>query len=154
MRHLVAIIALTVVIGLFPGTSKAGEPETPTITFALLEKTVFNNTPPPKFPAELSKLEGKRVRLSGFVTPYDDPENLAKMVLVKSPGGCFFCGPSAATAVVLVRRVPSDPVLKNLTDPVEVEGILHLWRAKMKNDDEAKGFLFTIDEARVRVKKK
>jgi len=154
MRHLVAIIALTVVISLFPGTSQAGETGTPTITFALLEKTVFNNTPPPRFPAELSKLEGKRVRLSGFATPYDDPENLAKMVLVNSPGGCFFCGPPSAAAVVLVRRVPNDPVLKNLAGPVEVEGILHLWRAKMKNDDEARGFLFTIDEARVRVKKK
>ena len=154
MKRIITIFALTAVIGIFFGTAGAGGREASTITFALLEKTTFSNTPPPSFPAELSKLEGKRVRISGFVTPYDDPEQLMKMVLVKSPGGCFFCSPPSANAVVFVRRIPGDPPLKNVTDMVDVEGILHLWRTEMKKDDEAKGFFFTIDEAKVNLKRR
>lgn len=152
MRRIVPII-VTFAIGLLSGISGAGATETPTLTFEMLEKTVFSDTPPPTFPAELSQLEGKRVRIAGFAAPYDDPEHLMKMVVLKSPGGCFFCAPPPATAVVFVRRVAGDPPLKNVTDPVDVEGTLHLWRSEMKDDDAAKGFLFTIDEAKASVKK-
>lgn len=154
MKRIITIFSLAALVGGLPGMSRAAGIEVSTITFALLEKTTFSNTTPPKFPAELSKLEGKRVRLSGFVTPYDDPEKLIKMVLVKSPGGCFFCSPSAPNAVVFVRRVPGDPPLKNIDDMVEAEGVLHLWRTEMKNNDEAKGFFFTIDEAKVNINRK
>jgi hypothetical protein len=154
MRRIVTIIALTFAIGLFTAISGAGATEPPTLTFEMLEKTVFSDTPPPTFPAELSQLEGKRIHITGFAAPYDDPEHLMKMVVLKSPGGCFFCSPPPATAVVFVRRAAGDPSLKNVTDPVDVEGTLLLWRSEMKDDDAAKGFLFTIDEAKVTVKKK
>lgn len=154
MKHRIMLLALTAIVAFFPGTARAGETAATTITFAILGKTTFSNTPPPKFPAELRKLEGKRVRISGFASPYDNPEKLTKMLLSNSPGGCFFCSPSSVNAVVFVRRIPADKPLKNIDDMVEVEGILHLWRAEMNKGDEAKGFLFTIDQAMVRSKKR
>jgi hypothetical protein len=86
--------------------------------------------------------------------PYDDPEELLKLILVKTPGGCFFCSSPLPNSVVFVRRSATDPPLKFSLKQISVEGILHLRRTEMPKDDEAKGFFFTIDEARVIVDKK
>ncbi len=140
-------ILVVIVLFCFGGTVTAKELGGTEISFGLLAKTVVNLLPPPKFPPELGQLEGKRIHISGFPIPYDDPEHMKKLMLVSSPGGCFFCSPPAANGIVFVRRAPGDPKLSDDVIMVNVEGTLRLWRAEMKDDDEAKGFLFTIDDA-------
>lgn len=120
-----------------------------TINFDLLAKTVYAGRSIPSFPSELKKLEGRLVRLSGFVMPYDDPDRLEKLMLVQTPGGCFFCAPPDANAIVFVRRQPKDRAIEYSPDPIKIEGKLVLWNADMNDQDEAKRFLFTIDDARV-----
>ena len=123
------------------------------LNFELLEKTEYSNEWIPAFPMELSKLEGKRLHITGFIVPYDNPETLSKLMLVKSPGGCFFCMPPLPTDVVFVRRTATDPPLKYSFESTSFEGTLHLWHSEMKEDEEAKGFFFTLDDAKVIVKK-
>ena len=118
------------------------------VKFGLLAQAVIKDNALPVFPDGLKKLEGTHVRISGFVMPYDDPKNLQKMILLETPGGCFFCSPPNINTVVFVRCTPQDRPREYSPEPVVVEGTLHLWHADMKEDDEARQFLFTIDDAK------
>jgi len=137
-------------------TANAAEPDTGTntlkvvsLTFGLLGETVPNDKPPPSFPKKLTAMEGARVRIMGFPLPYNDPENLTKLILIRTPVGCFYCNPPNMNAVVFVRRRPKDSSFKLDGQPVTFEGTLHLWRSDLKEDDDAFQFLFTIDNATV-----
>ena len=148
MKKTSTIIVAAAVVACFAApAAEPGKAAPKTIKFDLLAKATLGDKPPPTFPDELQQLEGKRVRLSGFVAPYDDPEKMQKLLLLAQPGGCAFCNPPDATAVVFVRRDPKDAKLPFSYDPVIVEGTLHLWRAGSK-DEEAQRFLFTIDDAK------
>jgi len=117
------------------------------VKFEQLAKTVTKGDKP-VFPEELRKLDGKRVRLTGFVAPYDDPEKMTKFLLTKAAVGCFFCNPPDENGVVLVRRGAKDKPLKYDSDSISVEGTLHLTGPDAK-DEEAQQFLFTLDDATV-----
>jgi len=148
MNRVITYLTILGSIGFFATFSVAEKLSLP-LSFELLEKTEYNDEWVPVFPKELSKMEGKLIRITGFITPYDDPKNLVKLILVKSPGGCFFCSPPPPTDVVFVRQTANDPPLKYSFDPISFEGIFHLRRSDMKEDDEAKGFFFTLDDAKV-----
>lgn len=148
MKYALTLLTILGIIGFLAPSALWAEDKAQPLAFELLEKTKINVSMEPVFPAELHSLEGKPVRISGFMIPYDDPEQLAKLILVKTPGGCFFCTPPMPNSVVFVRRSAADPPLKFTTDQISFEGILHLRRPEMKKDDEAKGFFFTIDDAR------
>jgi hypothetical protein len=117
------------------------------LSFDLLKQTHENAKPPPTFPNQLRDLEGKRVRITGFITPYDDPQTMTKLIVLKTPGGCFFCNPPNINSVVFVRRRPKDPPIDMDADRMTFEGTLHLWRSDLKQDDDASQFLFTVDDA-------
>ena len=134
-----------------PAAEPAAAPVT-NLTFATLSKTLVRM--PPEFPDELRSLDGKRVRITGFVMPYDDPEKLQKLLLVETPGGCFFCAPPNANALLFVRRDAKDGALAFGMDPVTFDGTLSLWHAGMQKSDEARQFLFTLNDARVQRSKR
>jgi len=148
MKQLITTLTIVSIIGLFGLSARAaGNPQV--LTFELLAKTTYGENPPPVFPAELSTMEGQHVRISGFMVPFTDTENFENLVLVNSPGGCYFCSAPLPTAVVFVRRPIADPSLKYTEDLITFEGILHLWNAKMQDEDNAKSFFFTLDDAKV-----
>lgn len=103
---------------------------------------------PAVFPEELKKLEGKRVTVSGFSIPYDDPEKMSKFLMLKAVLGCFYCSPPGEDELLFIRlgakEKPPEIDGKKLT----VEGTLHLKTPDSK-DEEAKQFLFTIDDAKI-----
>lgn len=149
MKYALTLLTMLGIIGFFGRSALWAEKMSQPLAFELLEKTKFSKEMEPVFPAELHHLEGKPVRISGFMIPYDDLEQLVKLILVKTPGGCFFCSPPMPNGIVFVRRSATDPPLKYTLEQISIEGILHLRRSEMKKDDEAKGFFFTIDEAKV-----
>lgn len=102
----------------------------------------------PFFPEELRKLDGKRVSISGFITPYADPDNMTKMLLTKSPVGCYFCNPPEENGVVLVRLSAKEKPVNMDNPTISVEGTFHLVQPDSK-DEEAAQFFFTIDDAKV-----
>ena len=147
MKQLITILTIIGIIGFLSISARAAE-DPQTLSFELLAKTTYSENPPPVFPAELSKLEGQRVRISGFMLPFADTDKFEQLLLVNSVGGCYFCSPPSPTAVVFVRRLATEPPLKFTDDLISFEGVLHLWNSKMKDDDESKSFFFTIDDAK------
>ncbi len=102
----------------------------------------------PFFPEELKKLDGKKVSISGFITPYADPDNMTKMLLTKSPVGCFFCNPPEENGVVFIRLAAKEKPVSMDNPTITVEGTFHLVQPDCK-DEEAAQFFFTIDDAKV-----
>ncbi len=163
---LIAHAAILIASGL---SAKGETPEPPqALTFELLAKTTVKEppsttihktiesisgpapdaTPLPVFPGELRKLDGKRVSISGFVTPYADPDKMSKMLLTKAPVGCFFCNPPQENGVVFIRLSAKEKPVNMDVDTITVEGTLHLVQPDSK-DEETQQFFFTIDDAKV-----
>lgn len=117
------------------------------LSFDLLAQTVLHENPPPEFPTLLRALAGKRVRITGFIAPYNDPQKMTELLLVRSPGGCYFCNPPEINTVVFVRRRPNDPPLDLDGQPMSFEGTLRLWRSDLQDADASRQFLFTLDDA-------
>jgi hypothetical protein len=122
------------------------------LNFKELAKVTHQDGSAPVVPEELKKLDGKKVRVTGFIAPYDNPENMTKFMLTEAAVGCFFCNPPEENGVVFVRLAPKAKPLNFESDTVTVEGTLH-FMGHNKKDEEAEGFLFTIDEAKSVAKK-
>ena len=117
-----------------------GKPKTP--------KPPDESEPTPVFAEELKKLEGKQVRITGFVAPYQDPDNMTKLLLLNAGTGCFFCNPPQESGIVFIRLGAKEKPINMDNDTITVEGTLHLLQPDSK-DDEAKQFFYTIDDAKV-----
>ena len=143
-------IALLLAAAIIP--CRGAEPGAPVnLSFDLLKKTVVKETDGNlkiEYPKELAELEGKRVVLTGFVVPLDDPGKMTKMIVFQAAVGCFYCNPPAENETVLVRRPAKSQPLQMDSDNVRVEGILHLQHPDSK-DPDIKQFCFTIDDAKV-----
>lgn len=133
-------------------SARAMAEEVQPLSFKLLATAKAPDTGPAVFPEDLKKLEGKHVRLTGFIAPYSDPDNMTKFMLTEAAVGCFFCNPPQENGVVFVRLPAKAKPLNWENDTVTVEGVLHL-RGHNKKDEEAEGFLFTVDDAKVVARK-
>ena len=149
MILLVALVAL--VIGFQFHSLSSGLPvassSAAAISFELLGQTKYHDETNPIFPENLQNFDGKTVTISGFTAPFNDPQDLSKLLLMPTSGGCFFCAPPNAGAVVLVRRT-AKKISWWVGGLVTFEGILRLTHSNTA-DEEARQFLFTLDEARV-----
>jgi hypothetical protein len=116
------------------------------VPFSLLAETTRNEESLPRYPAHLLALDDHRVTISGFATPYDDPQIASKLLLAASGGSCYFCAPPRVNGVVLVRRISKSPLPLWKNQQLTFEGMLHLVHADTK-DEEARQFFFTLDEA-------
>ena len=78
----------------------------------------------PSFPDELLKLEGQKVRITGFYLPIDVSSDA--VVLSRYPmAACFFCGEAGPESVMMVYPQEEVAGLK-MDEKVVFEGILEL----------------------------
>lgn len=119
-----------------------------TIDFALLRETEPHEKPPPTYPEALVRLDGQVVRIKGFMVPFDDVKDLTKFMLMPSSGGCFFCQPPSVTEVLYVEQAGAQKHTY-IKGPIEVEGILHLWKPD-SNLEPHQYFLFLLLDAHIR----
>ncbi|MEO5716376.1 MAG: DUF3299 domain-containing protein [Luteolibacter sp.] len=140
------VVAIAAIYLTLPPLPKTASRSSTAVPFPLLLETIRNGDAPPVYPAGLVALDGRRVTISGFATPYDDPQTAAKLLLSEGGGGCYFCAPPGANGVVLVRRASKAPLSLWQNEPLTFEGTLHLTRAD-STDEEAGRFLFTLDDA-------
>ena len=78
---------------------------------------------PPHFPPFVSGLNGRPLRLSGYMMPVDmDGEKVASFVLVRNQALCCFGRTPAMNEWVLVRFPPGRSVAMNMDKPIAVEG--------------------------------
>ncbi|MEO7100327.1 MAG: DUF3299 domain-containing protein [Luteolibacter sp.] len=118
------------------------------LDFKLILKTVCQDDGTPVFPPKLLELENRRISVSGFMAPYDDPHEMNKIMLTKSSASCYFCNPPEENGVVFIRLSSQEKPPEAETGNITVEGTLHLIRRGCQ-DEEAKQFLYTIDDARI-----
>lgn len=118
------------------------------ISFRLLAETQPDKNGNPIYPEKLLAANGKLVRISGFVAPFNDPQDLSQMVITQGAagGGCFFCAPPSITGVVLVKLATKDEISNGAA--VTVEGTLHL---HLPDAPEVKTtqFLYILDQSRL-----
>lgn len=119
------------------------------LTFKMLTAATHKPEEAPVIPEELKKLEGKKVKITGFINPYTEPDNMMKLMLTEAAVGCFFCEPPQENSLVFVRLAEGQtPVSLDNGDTITVEGVLR-FMGNEKKDEEADMFLITVDQAKV-----
>lgn len=95
----------------------------------------------PKFTPQLKALNGKLVRINGYIIPFD--KTGAKLALSANPySACYFCGKAGPASVLTVNlKVPSK---KFKTD--QYRGVIGRLRL---NAQDIRDFYYIIDDAEV-----
>ncbi len=119
------------------------------ISFKLLRETEIGSKPPPVYPEELPLFDGQKIKMIGFMTPYDSLTNMENFMLMSVPTGCFFCAPPGPLETVFIRQKDKEEY-PYMYGAIEVEGTLKLWKQDT-NDLMHKMFLFIIDDAEVKL---
>jgi hypothetical protein len=100
------------------------------------------------FPEQLLALEGRRVRIVGFMAPYDSLESMRRCMVVPSYVGCSFCSPPSLTQVVYVEQVErkgeNHPFIES---PALFSGTLRLTGQGEPHEGHGQGFVFVLDKA-------
>lgn len=77
-------------------------------------------------PPELAALDGKPVRIPGFVVPLDDDDTgLSEFLLVPSPQACIHVPPPPPNQMIMVR-MQSGKAPQRSWGPVWIKGQLHI----------------------------
>ena len=111
------------------------------IDFPLIRQTDIRHGAP-VFPPALKALDGKTVRIIGFMNPYDSLESMKHCLIWERNYGCYFCKPPGFLEAIYVHQeVKGDEKPPFINSLVMVTGTLRLW----KNEDD---YLFLIEHAR------
>jgi uncharacterized protein len=70
---------------------------------AQVELTKRNNKLQPSFASAISALDGKSVRVQGFMIPLDIGDNQKRFLLVAAPPHCSFCLPAGPDSMIEIR---------------------------------------------------
>lgn len=116
------------------------------VSFELLRAT--DPGPPPTFPRQLIPLDGTRVRIRGFMSPFDSLGDMRQCMLFPFATGCYFCAPPSPVEVAFVRVESLEPVPFE-PGAIEIEGTLDLWKDSSP-DPAHQAFLYVIDGAMIR----
>jgi len=147
------VVAMTEPLQQPESISSAIDKSLPLISFSMLGDTEIDDLQQPLFAEKIRQLDGQRVRMQGFMSPYDDIRNMRTFMLFSYPVGCNFCVPPAVNQVVLVQQKAGQRNYHFIDDPVEISGLLHIWQDNSNipvfNDI---AFLYLIDDAEVTVR--
>jgi hypothetical protein len=129
-------------------------PDPQPLDFSMLAKTSLidpKNTgaASPLYSEEMARLAGHQVRITGFMTPYDDMENLRSFILGARLIGCFFCAMPAPTQIALVRQAGKEKRVY-IDGPIEVTGTIKFWKEHSPDDQDLESFVYVIDNATVK----
>lgn len=103
---------------------------------------------PPTFPPSLAAQDGKQVAIIGFMTPYDQIDDMTHCMIMPSYVGCYFCTPPSLSQVVFARQKDrSDDKKPYIDDPVLVSGKLMLYKKDSDHPGHLSQFLYVIEDA-------
>lgn len=111
------------------------------LPWALLRQTHVDRRYHPTFPEHLRQLDGKRVRLEGFLQPLDEAD-FGMFLLVEDPVGCWHCEQPDITAIVMVQ-MPAGKEHHYTRGALRVTGTLSL------NAADPESFLYVVRDAEV-----
>jgi hypothetical protein len=135
----------------FLSCNRVSEPPSIPLTWNMLKKTTFikkemvGSPKPvdfPLFPAEMKALEGKLVRMTGYVIPVEETGDDAVLVLSAVPySSCFFCGGAGPETIMDVRLKTKTKKPFKKDDTVTFRGQLKL------NDSDLMFFNYILENA-------
>jgi len=103
------------------------------------------------FPESLSGLDGRRVRIVGFMAPWDSLTDMSRCLLVPSYVGCTFCSPPSLTQVLYIEQAARpNSAYPFIEEPSDVVGTLRLPRPGSDAEGHRQGFVFVLEHAVVR----
>lgn len=137
---------------LSPSTPDKATNAEPELSFRLLDqvRSIDLIDPYLAFPDALIRLNGQRVRFTGFMAPFDSLDDMRHCMIVPSYVGCTFCSPPDLTQVVYVTQGREDassgtfPFIESLS---EVSGVLRLSFPHSEHDGKLQGFIYSLEEA-------
>tara|TARA_B100000963_G_scaffold360149_1_gene389949 strand:+ start:469 stop:2184 length:1716 start_codon:yes stop_codon:yes gene_type:complete len=106
------------------------------------------------FPESLEKLNGNKVRMIGFMAPFDSLEDMRRCMIVPSYVGCTFCSPPNLRQVVYVTQGADDSSEKTysfIEEPSHVVGTLRISLPESSHEGKKHGFVYSIEDAEVTV---
>ncbi len=96
----------------------------------------------PTFPAYLRELDGRPVRLSGFMQPIGGDPDMNAFLLIEYPVGCWYCETPDITAMIMIEMPPGKS-WRFSREPIQVTGKLQL------NTKDPEDFLYKVTGASV-----
>jgi hypothetical protein len=112
------------------------------LPWEVLAETRLDRRSQPTFTRYLKELDGKKVKLSGFLQPLGEDADLSSFLLIEHPVGCWYCEMPDMVSIVLVE-MPTGKTGRMTRDMIHVTGELVL------NATDPENFLYTIRNATV-----
>lgn len=113
------------------------------LAWEVVTETTVDRQARATFPKYLRELDGKLVRLSGYLQPIgEDGGDLGAFLLVENPVGCWYCEMPELTGMVLVE-MPDGKSAAYTRERIRVEGKLLL------NGKDPENFLYLLRDAKV-----
>ncbi len=107
-------------------------------TLARVELTKKNNKLQPSFDNIITALDGKQIRVEGFMIPLDIGDNQKRFLLVAAPPHCSFCLPAGPDSMIEIRAPKG---VKYRFEAVSLSG-----KFQVLNDDPA-GLYYRLTDA-------
>jgi tetratricopeptide (TPR) repeat protein len=112
------------------------------IPWSVIGETTVDRRYHPTFAKYLRELNGRTIRLTGFMQPLNEDPEPAAFLFIENPIGCWFCEMPDITGIILVE-LPAGKSKAYTRTPIRITGKLKL------NDSDPENFLYTISEASV-----
>lgn len=112
------------------------------LAWEVIAETTVDRQARPTFASYLRDLDGKQVRLRGYMQPLGENTDLGAFMMIEHPIGCWFCEMPELTHIVLVE-LPEGKSGRFTRERVRVQGKLLL------NATDPENFLYTIRDAKV-----
>ena len=93
----------------------------------------------PMFSDELRELDGREVKVQGFMMPLNNSEKQQHFLVSRTPPSCFYCLPGGPESVIEVK---AQRPMEFSFDPVVLSGNMHL----VENSDM--GLFYRLEDAR------
>ncbi len=104
------------------------------------------------YPTDLQALNNKPVSILGFMTPFEDLDDMTKFLLMPTSGGCFFCNPPSMTQVLMVDQLKDGKKRHDfIGEAIIVTGTLRLYAKDSKHPAHLAEFIYALDDAKVEV---
>lgn len=104
------------------------------------------------YPKELQSLDNKTISIVGFMTPFEDLDDMGKFLLMPTSGGCFFCNPPSMTQVLMIDQSNDGKKRHDyIGAPIRITGTLRLFTPQSKHPAHLAEFIYAIDDAKVEV---
>jgi hypothetical protein len=112
------------------------------LPWEVLADTTLDRNFKPTFAKYLQELDGKRVKMTGYMQPLGEDPDLSSFLVIENPVGCWYCEMPELPGIVLVE-LPMDKTVRPTRGMVTVTGKLTL------NFKDPENFLYTISDAKV-----